>query len=119
MALNKTDITRTLMNRIRFKNPRKGRQQLLFPELDYTGLGKKRAEKIVESLFEIMKQELEKGGGIRISGFGRFQTRFKWARKGRNPRTGKSIILKSRRIVSFQYASKLRERINAKKEETP
>jgi integration host factor subunit alpha len=119
MALNKADITRTLMDRIRFKNPRKGRQQFLFPELDYTGLQKKRAARIVESLFEIMKQELEKGGGVRISGFGQFQTRFKWARKGRNPQTGKSIILKSRRIVSFQYASKLKERINAKKKETP
>ena len=119
MALNKADITRTLMNKIRFKNRRKGRQQLLFPELDYTGLGKMRAARIVESLFEIMKKELEKGDSVRISGFGKFQTSFKWARKGRNPQTGKSIILKSRRIVSFQYASKLRERINAKKEETP
>ena len=117
MALNKADITRTLMKRIRFKNPRKGRQQLLFPELDYTGLGKSRAGRIVETLFEIIKQELEKGEGVRISGFGRFQTRFKWARKGRNPLTGKSIILKSRRIVSFQYASRLRERINMKKRE--
>jgi integration host factor subunit alpha len=119
MTLNKADITRTLMNRIRFKNRRKGRQQLLFPELDYTGLGKKRATRIIESMFEIMKQELEKGERVRISGFGQFQTRFKWARKGRNPKTGKSIILKSRRIVSFQYASKLRERINMKKKETP
>ena len=119
MALNKADITRTLMKKIRFKNPRKGRQQLLFPELDYTGLEKRRAARIVESLFEIIKHELEKGEGVRISGFGRFQTRFKWARKGRNPQTGKSIILKSRRIVSFQYASRLRERINMKKRETP
>jgi len=119
MALNKADITRTLMKRIRFKNPRKGRQQLLFPELDYTGLRKMRAARIVESVFEIMKQELEKGGDVRISGFGQFQTRFKWARKGRNPQTGKSIILKSRRIVFFKYASKLRERINVKKKETP
>ena len=115
MTLNKADITRTLMKRIRFKNPRKGRQQLLFPELNYTSLGKKRAVSIVESVFEIIKRELEKGGRVRISGFGHFQTRFKWARKGRNPQTGKSIILKSRRIVFFQYASKLRERINMKK----
>jgi integration host factor subunit alpha len=117
MTLNKADITKTLMKRIRFKNPRKGRQQFLFPELDFTGLPKMRAARIVDVLFEIMKKELEKGEDVRISGFGKFQTRFKWARKGRNPQTGKPIILKSRRIVFFQYALKLRERINRKKDE--
>ena len=112
MARTKADLTKSLMNRIRFKNPRKGRQQLLFPELDYTGLTRTRAARLVDTLFEIMKKELEKGGTVLVSGFGKLQTRFKWARKGRDPQTGKSIILKSRRVVFFQYASRLKDRIN-------
>ena len=112
MAITKADLTKSLMKRIRFKNPRKGRQQLLFPELDYAGLTRTRAARLVDALFEIMKKELEIGGAVLISGFGKLQTRFKWARKGRNPQTGESIILKSRRVVSFQYASRLKDRIN-------
>ena len=112
MAITKADLTKSLMKRIRFKNPRKGRQQLLFPELDYASLTRTRATRLVDTLFEIMKKELEKGGTVLVSGFGKLHTRFKWARKGRNPQTGQSIILKSRRIVSFQYASRLKDRIN-------
>ena len=112
MAITKADLIKSLMKRIRFKNPRKGRQQLLFPELDYAGLTRTRAARLVDVLFEIMKKELEKGGTVLFSGFGKLHTRFKWARKGRNPQTGQSIILKSRRVVSFQYASRLKDRIN-------
>ena len=117
MAITKADLTKSLMKRIRFKNPRKGRQQLLFPELDYTGLTRTRAARLVDALFEIMKKELEKGGTVLVSGFGKLHTRFKWARKGRNPQTGQSIILKSRRVVSFQYASRLKDRINNRDKE--
>ncbi|HUU80220.1 MAG TPA: HU family DNA-binding protein, partial [Acidobacteriota bacterium] len=40
------------------------------------------------------------------------QARFKWARRGRNPQTGETIILRSRRSVSFRASSKLRQKIN-------
>ncbi len=112
MTLTKADLAKSLMGKIRLKKPRKENQQLLFPELDYAVLTKRRATNLVDAMFEIMKRMLEKGEQIRISGFGKFQVKFKWARKGRNPQTGDPIILKSRRIVSFQYSPKLREKIN-------
>lgn len=113
MTLTKADIIESVMGKIRLKKRRKERQQFLFPELDYTVLKKKRAKELVDAMFEIMKKILEKGDHVRISGFGKFHVKFKWARKGRNPQTGESIILKSRRIVSFQYSPKLRDKINA------
>ena len=112
MTLTKADLAKSLMGIIRLKKPRKEDQQLLFPELDYTVLTRRRATNLVDALFEIMKKILERGEQVGISGFGKFQVKFKWARKGRNPQTGDPIILKSRRIVRFQYSPKLKEEIN-------
>jgi integration host factor subunit alpha len=117
MTLTKADLAKSLMEKIRLKKPRKEDQQILFPELDYTALTKRRATNLIDALFEIIKKVLEKGEQVSISGFGKFQVKFKWARKGRNPQTGEPIILKSRRIVSFQYAPKLKEKLNQKPEQ--
>ena len=117
MTLTKADLAKSLMEKIRLEKTRKEDQQILFPELEYTALTKKRATNLVDALFEIMKRMLEKGEQVGIAGFGKFQVKFKWARKGRNPQTGDPIILKSRRIVSFQYSPRLREKINQKGEQ--
>jgi nucleoid DNA-binding protein len=115
MTLSKADLAKSLMEKIRLKKPRKEDQQILFPELDYTALTKRRATNLIDALFEIIKKVLEKGEEVSILGFGKFQVKFKWARKGRNPQTGEPIILKSRRIVSFQYSPQLKEKINQEK----
>ena len=112
MSVNKTDIIESVRQRVRFKKPYKSKQQFLFPEMDCLFLSKKRAAGIVNSLFETIKDTLARGEDVRITGFGKFQMRFRWARKGRNPRTGEDIILRSRRTVTFKASPKLREKIN-------
>jgi integration host factor subunit alpha len=112
MTLTKMDIVERVMQEVHFKNRYKGPQRFLFPEMDCEFLSRGRANEIVESLFEIIKKSLVSGEDMLISGFGKFQVKFKWARKGRNPQTGKTIILRSRRTVSFQTSRKLREKIN-------
>ncbi len=112
MTLTKSDIVQSVRERVRFKRRRKGPQQFLFPEMDCDFLGRGRARQIVDTLFEIIKESLAQGEDVRISGFGKFQVRFKWARKGRNPQTGETIILRSRRTVSFRASPKLKEKIN-------
>ena len=114
MATNKADLIKSVIEEVHFKNKSKGRQQFLFPELDYTPLRRGRAKDIVDSMFEIIKSTLEKGDHVLVSGFGKFQVQFKWARKGRNPKTGEKIFLNSRRIVVFRSSPKLREKINKK-----
>ncbi|MEW6665777.1 MAG: HU family DNA-binding protein [Thermodesulfobacteriota bacterium] len=110
-TLNKESLTQSVLDRVRLRKPGRDRQQVLFPEFHYRPLTKRRAAGAVESLFEIVKKALEKGDHVLISGFGRFQVRFKWARKGRDPRTGQQIVLESRRIVRFHPSSRLRQRI--------
>jgi integration host factor subunit alpha len=113
MTLTKADIVRSVRQRVRFKPRRKSQQRFLFPEMDCLFLGRRRASAIVDTLFETIKGTLARGEDVRISRFGKFQVRFKWARRGRNPQTGEMIILKSRRIVTFRPSTKLKEKMNS------
>jgi integration host factor subunit alpha len=113
MTLTKADIIESIIQGVKFKRRYKSQQQFLFPEMDCVLLGQKRASKIVNTFFETIKQTLTRGEDIRISGFGKFQVKLKWARKGRNPQTGEVIILRSRRTVTFRASKKLRKKINS------
>lgn len=112
MTLTKTDLVNSVMQNLRFRTKQKRPQRFLFPEMDYVFLKRKRAVEIVNSMFEIIKNTLVRGEDVRISGFGKFQVKFRWARKGRNPQTGEMIILRSRRIVTFRSSPKLKEKVN-------
>ena len=70
------------------------------------------AKDTVETLLEIMKSTLASGEDIMISGFGKFQVNEKAPRKGRNPATGKEMMLKERRTVTFKCSGGLRTRLN-------
>ncbi len=67
---------------------------------------------IIETLFELMKQSLEEGEDVLISGFGKFLVREKHQRRGRNPQTGEPMALPGRRVVTFKCSGVLREKIN-------
>ena len=78
------------------------------------GHTKKHSAEIVDSLFEIIKETLEEGKDVLISGFGKFHIRDRRERKGRNPLTGEPIMLPERKVVSFKCSGKLRSKINGK-----
>ncbi len=73
---------------------------------------KTESAQIVETLFEIVKQTLEEGEDVLLSGFGKFSVRGKSQRRGRNPQTGDPILLSPRRVVTFKCSGVLREKIN-------
>jgi len=73
------------------------------------------AKDTVEHLLEIMKSTLVSGEDIMISGFGKFQVNEKAPRKGRNPATGETMVLKKRRVVVFKCAGGLRAKLNGDK----
>lgn len=112
--MNKSDLIQSVIDNVHLERKKQERQQYLFPELNYDFLTRKKAESIVNSLIEILKTRLEKGDYVFIPGFGRFAVKFKWARRGRNPKTGEKIFINSRRTVTFRSFKKLKERINGK-----
>ena len=94
MTLTKADIAEVICNQV--------------------GHTKKHSASLVDSLFEIIKETLEDGKDVLISGFGKFSVRERSERKGRNPLTGDAIILPARKVVTFQCSGKLRGKINEK-----
>ncbi|MBU1162032.1 MAG: integration host factor subunit alpha [Proteobacteria bacterium] len=78
-----------------------------------TGFPKNTSSEIVETLLEIMKNALATGEDVLISSFGKFCVREKRERKGRNPATGNAMMLRSRKVVTFNCSGKLRDKINA------
>ena len=78
-----------------------------------TGFTKRKSAYAVESVLEILKDTLASGDDILISGFGKFCVCDKEERRGRNPATGNDLMLPARRMVTFKYSGKLRDKCNA------
>jgi len=76
------------------------------------GFSKKESAEIVELVFDTLKQTLERGDKVKISGFGNFQVRHKKARVGRNPQTGKEIEITARRVLTFRPSQVLKSALN-------
>ena len=72
------------------------------------GFSKKESARIVELVFDIIKDTLAEGEKIKISGFGNFVVREKRARIGRNPQTGEEIEISARRVLTFKPSQVLR-----------
>jgi integration host factor subunit alpha len=77
-----------------------------------TDIPKLRSADLVDTVFELMKQTLESGEDVLISGFGKFSVREKQERKGRNPQTGEPLMLSARKVVAFKCAGVLKDKIN-------
>lgn len=84
--------------------------ETLFEEL---GLNKREAKELVEMFFEEIRQALESGSQVKLSGFGNFDLRDKNRRPGRNPKTGEEIPISARRVVTFRPGQKLKSRVEA------
>ena len=76
------------------------------------GMTKPESRRIVERIFEIMKEILAEGEDLLISGFGKFHVREKKERRGRNPQTKDILMLRARRVIVFKTSGRLREKVN-------
>ena len=77
-----------------------------------TGFTKKDAAELTEAVFTIMKETLESGQNLKISGFGHFMVKQKADRRGRNPQTGEDLIIDARQVVTFKPSILLRQAVN-------
>ena len=92
MSLTKADIVRRIQEK--------------------TGYSQVESQGMVEEVITIMKSTLEAGETLKISGFGSFVVKQKKDRRGRNPQTGETITIESRRIVTFKPSALVRKAIN-------
>ena len=79
---------------------------------DKLGISKNDSSRIVESVLEIMKEQLSKGETVMISGFGNFVVRRKNARRGRNPHTGVEMEICAKKVLTFKCSNVLKKTLN-------
>ena len=79
---------------------------------EQTGYTKHQSSEVIETLLEIIKRTLESGDDVLVSGFGKFCVKTKHERRGRNPATGKDMMLEPRKVVTFRCSRQLRDKIN-------
>jgi integration host factor subunit alpha len=79
--------------------------------MDEQGLTKDEAKSMVELFFGEIKDTLEQGEAVKLSGFGKFELRDKAGRPGRNPKTGEDSPITPRRVVKFRTGNKLKDRL--------
>ncbi len=70
------------------------------------------AAALVEAVFDLIKERLERGDKVKISGFGNFTVREKHPRRGRNPQTGEEIVIRGRRVLSFKPSNVFKRTVN-------
>ena len=92
MTMTKTDMVRIIHEKI--------------------GFAAKESMEIVDQVFSILKETLEGGEKVKISGFGNFVVRQKRPRKGRNPQTGGEMVITGRKVVTFKPSNVLRKALN-------
>ena len=82
--------------------------------VETNGYTQQKAHETIEILLELIKRSLESGEDVMISGFGKFCVKNKKKRRGRNPATGKDLIIAPRKVVKFEWSGKLKEKLNTK-----
>jgi len=82
----------------------------LFDEL---GLNKREAKEFVELFYEKIRQSLESGESVKLSGFGGFSIREKTSRPGRNPKTGEAVPVCARRVVTYRASQRVKDDVGA------
>ena len=75
------------------------------------GLSRNESADLVESVLTHMSDALVAGESVKISSFGTFGLRYKTARVGRNPKTGKEAPIAPRRVLAFRPSHLMKDRV--------
>ena len=78
------------------------------------GISFKKAEEIVNTIFDAMSEAMLTGDRIEIRGFGSFVINEYKAYTGRNPKTGESIAVKPKKLPFFKVGKELKEKVAGK-----
>ncbi len=89
------------------------KSELIDAVTDTANIPRKRAEEVVNLIFESMKESLIAGDRIEIRGFGSFKTKHYEPYMGRNPKTGKLIEVKAKVLPVFKVGKELKNRVNS------
>ena len=75
-------------------------------------LKKKDAEAAVNAVLAAVENALVEGEKVQIAGFGTFEVKARAQRVGRNPATGKEIVIPAAKHPAFSAGKTLKEKVN-------
>ncbi|HWP49523.1 MAG TPA: integration host factor subunit beta [Candidatus Limnocylindrales bacterium] len=75
-------------------------------------LSKKDSEIVVNTVFQSIIEALTKGDKVELRGFGSFRARDRQSRVGRNPKTGESVEVPSKKVPFFKPGKDLKKLVN-------
>ena len=70
-----------------------------------------KAAEALQAFEAVVTDELSKGGGIALTGFGTFKVTDRAARTGRNPQTGAEIQIAASKAPTFKAGKALKEAV--------
>ena len=98
--------------RLERKGGTMNKAELITKVSEKANVTQKVAKVIVDTLFDGMKESLEKGERIEIRGFGSFVVRNYGGYKGRNPKTGEIVDVPPKKLPFFKVGKELKEMVN-------
>ncbi|AJC16781.1 MULTISPECIES: integration host factor subunit alpha [Pandoraea] len=113
LAAQRIALGRGEVNEVSTEAPTLTKAELAELLFEHVGLNKREAKDMVEAFFESIRDALESGDSVKLSGFGNFQLRDKPQRPGRNPKTGEAIPIAARRVVTFHASQKLKTMVES------
>ena len=81
--------------------------------MEKTGTSKSETDNMFNAIFDTITDALKKQDKVPVPGFGNFSTKVREERKGRNPSTGKEMLIPRSVVVSFKPATQLKEAVNS------
>ena len=66
------------------------------------GLSQADAKEAVDAVFDGIVNSMNAGEPVAIAGFGKFESKYRAARQGRNPATGEKIKIKAKTLPKFR-----------------
>ncbi len=89
------------------------KSELIYALSEKSQISPELARNVVETMIDMMKQQLLEGGRIEIRGFGSFEMREYGAYTGRNPKTGEAVEVKPKRTPFFKVGQDLKDMLNS------
>lgn len=76
------------------------------------GVGWQESAELLDAALELVKETLESGEPLKVSGFGNFEVRTKQPRRGRNPKTAERIVISERKVLTWHPSQVFRQELN-------
>lgn len=77
-----------------------------------TGATRKDTEAMVNTMLDVITEELVAGGRVQLVGFGAFETKHREPRVGRNPKTREAVEIPATTVPVFKAGKALKEKVN-------